>query len=56
MCLVATGGLYQDAQRLGYGLGAHDTCGGQIDIMETIFQAAEEMKSPVIISDGYRAD
>ena len=54
MPLVTTGELYQDAQRLGYGLGAYDTCGGQIDIMETIFQAAEEMKSPVIISDGYQ--
>jgi len=53
MPLVTTGELYQDAQRLGYGLGAYDTCGGQIDIMETIFQAAEEMKSPVIVSDGY---
>jgi ketose-bisphosphate aldolase len=47
--------LYKDAERLGYGLGAYDTCGGQIDIIESIFQAAEEMSSPVIISDGYEA-
>ena len=55
MPLVITSELYKDAERLGYGLGAYDTCGGQIDIIEAIFQAAEEMKSPVIISDGYEA-
>jgi len=51
--LVTTAELYKDAEKSGYGLGAYDTCGGQIDIIEAIFQAAEEMSSPVIISDGY---
>ncbi len=55
MSLVTTTELYKDAERLGYGLGAYDTWGGQIDIIEAIFQAAEEMSSPVIISDGYEA-
>lgn len=55
MSLATTVELYKDAERLGYGLGAYDTCGGQIDIIEAIFQAAEEMNSPVIISDGYEA-
>ena len=53
MPLVSTTELYEDAERLGYALGAWDTCGGQIDEIEAIFQAAEEMNSPVIISDGY---
>ncbi len=55
MPLVTTTELYKDAERLGYGLGAYDTGGGQIDLIEAIFQAAEEMSSPVIISDGYEA-
>ncbi len=55
MSLVTTTELYKDAERLGYGLGAYDTGGGQIDIIEAIFEAAEEMSSPVIISDGYKA-
>jgi len=53
--LVTASELYEDAERLGYGLGAYDTGGGQIDLIEAIFQAAEEMSSPVIISDGYEA-
>ena len=55
MPLVTASELYEDAERLGYGLGAYDTGGGQIDLIEAIFQAAEEMSSPVIISDGYEA-
>lgn len=55
MSLVTTSELYEDAERLGYGLGAYDTGGGQIDLIEAIFEAAEEMGSPVIISDGYEA-
>ena len=55
MPLVTASELYEDAERLGYGLGAYDTDGGQIDLIEAIFQAAEEMNSPVIISDGYEA-
>jgi len=55
LSLVTTTELYKDAERLGYGLGAYDTWGGQIDIIEAIFQVAEEMSSPVIISDGYEA-
>jgi len=53
--LATTVELYRDAERLGYGLGAYDTGGGQIDLIEAIFQAAEETSSPVIISDGYEA-
>lgn len=55
MPLVTTNELYKDAEKSGYGLGAYDTCGGQIDIIEAIFEAAEEMNSPVIVSDGYEA-
>ena len=55
MFLVSASELYRSAEKEGYALGAYDACGGQIDIIETIFQAAEEMSSPIIISDGYVA-
>jgi ketose-bisphosphate aldolase len=55
MSLVAASELYRSAEEEDYALGAYDACGGQIDIIETTFQAAEEMHSPVIISDGYVA-
>ncbi|MGQ9631588.1 MAG: class II fructose-bisphosphate aldolase [bacterium] len=55
MALVTLKELYADAERNCYGIPAYDTCGGQLGILEAILSTAEEMRSPVIVSDGYPA-
>jgi len=55
MALVTGKELLQEAERLSIGMGAFDTGGGQIDILEAILEAAEELKAPVFISDGFEA-
>jgi ketose-bisphosphate aldolase len=55
MSLRTTSELFRDAEKSGYAVGCFDTCGGKVDVIEAIFRAAEELRSPVIVSDVYRA-
>lgn len=54
MSLMTTEKLYKDAEKGKYALAAYDVWGGCLDIIEAIFQAAEEMNSPIIVSAGYK--
>lgn len=40
------------AEKGSYGVPAYDTCGGQLDIIVSILNAAQEMNSPVFIQAG----
>lgn len=55
MSLITMKQLYAVAERVGFGVPGYDTCGGQLGHLDAVLRTAEELNSPIIVSDGYKA-
>lgn len=53
MALVTLRELLEDAENGGYGIPAYSTLGGHLGVLRTVLRTAEDLRSPVIIIEGY---
>ena len=55
MSLITMKQLYSVAERIGFAVPGYDTCGGQLGHLDAVLRTAEELNSPIIVSDGYKS-